>query len=348
MDIHPPPSGMSGGQELHHGVNINSSSSSGTSTLVSGRRQGSAGEYADNVSPTTLNVQTSFDDRPVPLFQISRCAALGFHVSQATKEKIWAGTYIDMALLCNDTAQAVFARTDSAHLTFAMEGDNLVLKKPNPSRKRLESFSAWQSAFHTFMSIYLDKHTHRYAQLLKYCEIIRMASVQFQGYGWRTYDEQFRLKMEIDPSRSWGEIDMELWVTVAAVPVTQSVNRTMNGQMGAPASRNMRVGHCFAFNGTQGCTLPGCRYAHTCSRCLRSGHGAMRCHMGYGASRASVYTYRAQSQQAPRPPRVPSINNSVIKGGQLDKPNLTSSGQAAQPTTHPGAKGNSFRASHSN
>ena len=36
--------------------------------------------------------------------------------------------------------------------------------------------------------------------------------------GWKMYDQQFRLKQERTPSRSWAEIDMELWVTVASGP----------------------------------------------------------------------------------------------------------------------------------
>ena len=66
------------------------------------------------------------------------------------------------------------------------------------------------------MSIYLERHAARAAELLKYVETIRLASVQFSGFGWRTYDEQFRLRHAVNPASSWGIMDIELWVTVAA------------------------------------------------------------------------------------------------------------------------------------
>ena len=94
-----------------------------------------------------------------------------------------------------------------------------MLRKPGPIRHKIETLDMWQSAFHTFMAIYLLKHPSRCFELLKYAETIRLASVQFPGLAWRTYDEQFRLKQELDPMRSWGDLDYELWLTVAAAGV---------------------------------------------------------------------------------------------------------------------------------
>ena len=105
-----------------------------------------------------------------------------------------------------------------SHLILASDGDQVVLRPANPSRKHIEMFGWWQSTFNMFMSIYLQQHTQRYAELLKYCEIVRTASIQFGGMGWKMYDQQFRLKQERIPSRSWADIDMELWMTVASGP----------------------------------------------------------------------------------------------------------------------------------
>ena len=70
--------------------------------------------------------------------------------------------------------------------------------------KKIDTIDRWSSAFHTFMSIYLVKHPNRFAELLKYAETVRMAAMQFPGFGWRRYDKQFRLGQEAHPSRSWG------------------------------------------------------------------------------------------------------------------------------------------------
>ncbi|XP_038055106.1 uncharacterized protein LOC119727323 [Patiria miniata] len=202
------------------------------------------GEYGSQ-QPTCNgpNIDMMNMHRPLSMAQASVHTILGFHVSQALKEKIWQGSCIDLALLRNDTASAVLARTDTqgTDLTFALEGGSLVLRKPGATRKKIESLDAWQSAFHTFMAIYLVKHTNRFAELLRYAEIIRTAHIQFPGQGWKVYDEQFRLKQEADPPRSWGQIDSELWLTVAAV----GLNSPSYSRGGLPAAQTPRTGNSF-------------------------------------------------------------------------------------------------------
>ena len=209
--------------------------------------------------------------RPVPIFSVT--SSLGYHVPTSIKEKIWLGAYVDLALLINDAASGVVNQGgNNPRLMLALDGDRVVLRPPGPGRKRIDSFDKWQSAFHTFMTIYLSKHMSRYAELLKYCEVVRTASVQFNGFGWRVYDEQFRLKQELMPSRSWAEIDMELWVTVTGVSFTSPGLR-----QSTPMFPSRRPGICFAFNASQGCHFVGCKYLHACRTCSRSGHGAFRC-----------------------------------------------------------------------
>ena len=224
-------------------------------------------EGVSSVAGTAMSKVDAVDPtRPIPIFSVT--SKLGYHVPQLTKEKIWEGAYVDLVPLLNDFAHGVAA----------LDGDSVVPRQPGPGRKRLESFGMWQSAFHTFMSIYLAKHTSRFAELLKYCEIVRTASLQFAGFGWRVYDEQFRLKQEINPSRSWAEFDMELWVTVMGVPMTSQGFRPSGASSSAPTpSCQNKMGHCFAYNSIQGCRYTGCRYAHLCTNCFRPGHGASRC-----------------------------------------------------------------------
>ena len=228
-----------------------------------------------------------FWTRPVPIPQLglTKFTPLGFHVPQAIKEKIWEGTFVDFSLLYKDTSNAVMARTpDQNNLQFVMEGNQLVIKKPGPLRKKLDSFGMWQSVFNTFMSIFVTKHLTRCAELLKYAEIIRTASIQYPGLGWRTYDEQFRLKQESDPGRSWGNLDTELWLTVAAVstPFTSNYNVSWRATAHNNNGHNHvvqppRPGLCFAFNSATGCHFGACRFAHSCSKCRRFGHGADSC-----------------------------------------------------------------------
>jgi hypothetical protein len=59
---------------------------------------------------------------------------------------------------------------------------------------------------------YTSAHPEKYQALLKYMHIVRLGASRLNGLGWKTYDEQFRLKMGIDPVKSWEIVDQELWL----------------------------------------------------------------------------------------------------------------------------------------
>ncbi len=169
------------------------------------------------------------------------------------------------------------------------------------------------------MSIFLTKHADRAAELLKYAEKIRLAAIQFSGFGWRAYDEQFRLRRAADPTSSWGQMDVELWVTVAtAAQMGPSLRQNIagyntaysanagsrssygfsnggNGRVNSPGNR-FAAGHCFAFNRSQGCTFPNCKFAHKCSSCSRFGHNALSCWL-----KGNHGNRQAQAEYAPLP-----------------------------------------------
>ena len=95
-------------------------------------------------------------------------------------------------------------RDKNPELEFTLVGGRMVVKQAVKPRKKIDSLDKWQSAFHTFMSVYLMKHPDRWSELLKYAEIVRSAALQFPGWGWKAYDEQFRLRKESNPAQSWG------------------------------------------------------------------------------------------------------------------------------------------------
>ena len=111
-----------------------------------------------------------------------------------------------------------------------------------------------------------------------------MAAMQFPGFGWRRFDEQFRLGQEAHPSRSWGVLDSELWITVAAAPVmtaSQSGSWTPYSSVGACAPK---TGFCFGFNSVRGCHFRACKFLHKCSKCFAFGHSALLCRSSVGLS----------------------------------------------------------------
>ena len=195
--------------------------------LASSLMQPSPTNYITDASSRPLNVFETCT-QPEVVSQVGIDIPLGIYVPQAMKEKIWEGAYIDLSSLYTDTASTVLARADSNYVTVVIEGDQLVLRKASAASKKVDTFEKWQSAFHTYMAIYLTKHPTRAAELLKYMDIIRLATTLYPGLGWKRYDEQFRIKQTSDPTRSWGNLDMELWLTVVALPVQVSHSRVLN------------------------------------------------------------------------------------------------------------------------
>ena len=141
-------------------------------------------------------------------------------------------------------------------------------------------------ALFIFMAVFATRHPGRVAELLKYAETVKTASLQFPGFGWRSYDEQFRLRQEQNPLRSWAELDVELWVTVAAASSLAIVNNSLTstgtgGRTGLfPGQSMARSGQiCFSYNSEKGCHWQGCRFTHKCRRCGIFGHAAFACNI---------------------------------------------------------------------
>lgn len=343
----------------------------------------------DNVRPQEQPVLVSL---PAQINQIggpqavssAQGTSLGFAVPASTKQKIWDGEYVDFALLLNDNSIQLLASTQQqqSELVFAVEGGNMVIRPAAPQKKKIDSLDKWQSAFHVFMAIFLAKHVDRAAELLKYAETIRLAAVQFSGFGWRAYDEQFRLRRAADPTSSWGQMDVELWVTVAAAaqmgPSPRQtiagyntaysgsknsygfINSGGNGRVNSPGNR-FAAGHCFAFNKSQGCNFPNCKFAHKCSSCSRFGHNALSCRLiGNHGNR------QAQAEYAPLPagnrPQARQFSNRRVPAAQPYGGGAAAARQQqqAQVTTaalrqqgsfsaaHAAGKPSSFRSSNAN
>ena len=148
---------------------------------------------------------------------------MGGHISQSLNEKIWKSEYIDMSLLFVDSAASVLATAHKdSEVALVLEGNKMFLRpssSPSGRQRKPDSWDKWASAFHTFMAIYLVRFPSRAIELLKYMEIVRTAAIQFSGYGWRVYDEQFRLKQEAQPDQSWADLDPKLQLTIGACAV---------------------------------------------------------------------------------------------------------------------------------
>ena len=129
------------------------------------------------------------------------------------KTKIVNGEYVDFAVLLEKSEsckqQDIEDADDGLAMMFSRGGK--VLLKNNKAKKQITSIYSWTSAFFIFSSIYLQAHPTRALELINYAHLIRTIASRFWGWGWRSYDQQFRMRQQSHPQRSWSIIDGELW-----------------------------------------------------------------------------------------------------------------------------------------
>ncbi|XP_050404842.1 uncharacterized protein LOC126820768 [Patella vulgata] len=180
---------------------------------------------------------------------------LGNNISQSMRQKIARGEYVDLAHLITKTNSGKTA------LVLNDEGEIVTREKLTHSVLTIDS---WTDAFLVYISIYLRGHPERVQEMLKYMHTIRLAASR--GYGWSSYDEQFRLKRSLDPSSSWSSVDFELWLIHMA-----------DGKSVTKPSIKL-TGKCFDFNYKGYCSKTSCQYWHNCMSCAGN-HPVVACNV---------------------------------------------------------------------
>ena len=166
---------------------------------------------------------------PQPQALTSICSPLGECIPLNLKQKIIRGEFVDLGLLLDKgEAQAMSDQNESPILELNAVGQ-LVMREAK-SQQKITSIHSWTSAFFVYTAIYLSAHPGRTQELLKYSQIIRTAAARFQGYGWRQYDIQFRLRKQIHPNTSWASMDGELWNLYIAVPSPSFPSNSRGGR----------------------------------------------------------------------------------------------------------------------
>ena len=131
---------------------------------------------------------------------------VGCSVPAAIRQKVMNGEFIELAHLLS---KPIPLTDQSIHFT-VINGE-LVLK-PKVPNVNIQDIGQWTDAFIVFIYLYTTVHTDCTQWLLKYMQSVRLRANRFGGQGWKSDDEQFRLRKAQDPSKSWEQIDQELWV----------------------------------------------------------------------------------------------------------------------------------------
>ena len=234
----------------------------------------------------------------------SVCSPLGVQLPQAMRAKIVNSEFVDFGQLLEKSEH--LGKDDTQYSLAVGQGGTLVWQE-SKSKRNINSVHTWTSAFLIFSAVYLSAHPHRVQEMLKYAQVIRTAAARHEGWGWRSYDIQFRLRQEWQPQRSWAIIDGELWslfvVSSVARPIQMkqvqsggtlpqqenkgfrfrsqqsATQKKVQGiSSGDPSWKATAVAGklCFDFNGA-GCTRPKCKFNHKCAQCSAIGHGAQKC-----------------------------------------------------------------------
>ena len=205
-------------------------------------------------------------------------------INQSIKEKIWLFQYVDMALLHKSNLN----RLEQQQVISVNENGKLVAETKLAKTKAINNIEAWTDAFISYSQVLIERHPHKASELFSYIAIIRSAASQCSIEKWYTYDQQFRLRVARDHTKSWGCIDSQLWLQFVALGIQKPQIQTNN--------------KCYDFNFKGECHRYNCVYKHICIKCSMN-HPALLCrkYLGYEAKRIPVN----------RPPR-PLLPRSAI------------------------------------
>ncbi len=145
---------------------------------------------------------------------VSAFSPLGTGVQQSVKTKIVKGEYVDLVTMLEKRDPYLQHQENQGVALSVNQEGQIVWKsswKSSKPKQFITSINAWISAFLVYTSIYLSAHPSRTRELLKYIYLIRTAASWYGGFGWRSYDQQFRARLQKCPQRCWAMLDAELW-----------------------------------------------------------------------------------------------------------------------------------------
>ena len=137
------------------------------------------------------------------------------------------------------------------------ESGSLVVQPNKQSKvKSIQNIEAWTDGFINYINIFLQRFPNSALELITYMSTIRGTNVQFDKI--YRYDQQFRLRMANNPTRSWASIGGILWFTIIA-----------NGSSLNTTNQQIQVSNrpCWNYNFKGLCIRQLCNYKHACLKC---------------------------------------------------------------------------------
>ena len=169
----------------------------------------------DRQVPPVMNVLPG-DTQEMVAACSSSALPLHVRIPDRLKAKIWAGEYVDLALLLHDN----FAQPQDYALSVQSAGNGqgpTLCVSPAKGKAEVLSFQQWLKAFEMFMSVYLvhPGHLPSAPHLLKNIETVR--NLYEHGGNWHAYDEAF-CSLHQQRGWAWDSVNWELWMNASQSP----------------------------------------------------------------------------------------------------------------------------------
>ena len=119
------------------------------------------------------------------------------------KRIMWSGGYMDLgAFMPNIPGEKKETKMDIV--------DGVFTKKE--TQKRVRSINDCTMCFLKYIAVIMQRKIEKTPPMISYMTTILQAAKTSPGFGWRKYDEQFRLKLAHFPHMAWDMIDNHLWL----------------------------------------------------------------------------------------------------------------------------------------
>lgn len=203
---------------------------------------------------------------------------LGSHLSEATRERICKGEFVDLFTL-------LYREPQPKQLL-----PGLIVIMEREQHKVTRTWNNWFSGYMVYAAVLLRAHPLRGVEMFVYASTIYRIHTSFVGPAWLEYDEAFHTVAARHPETRWDEVNLGLRVLIMtrhrAVEGTWTTSghglaSRQGGQSGQhmAGSKGQNRMVCWKFNALGKCFRARCRFKHECRTCAGN-HPSTACPRG--------------------------------------------------------------------
>ena len=186
------------------------------------------------------------------------------HVSLRLKERIWAGQFVELALLLPGNAP--------------VDDDNGEQKKQKDTKLPALSVSQFDSAFRILIALRAERHPQDAPGMLKHLETVHELTKMFGAEAGLFYDRNVRLAQHHNPTLLWGHLNMEVYMQATALGL-KTASQSRPSQQSKPYGQKwLKPDTCWFFQTKGYCVNKRCKYTetHRCYTC-QGPHATIKC-----------------------------------------------------------------------